>query len=175
MIFTETALKGAVVLDLEKREDHRGFFARTFCQNEFERHGLNPTIRQCNVVFSTQRGTLRGLHYQTHPYEEVKIVRCTRGTVYDVIVDLRADSPTFKLWAAFELSAYNRKLLYVPEGFAQGFQTLEANSEILYLTSQFYAPDHARGVRYNDPAFGIDWPLEPTAMSVQDVNWPDCR
>lgn len=173
MIFTDTALHGAFVLELEKREDSRGFFARTFCQKEFEAHGLDPAVAQCNIAFNKRRGTLRGLHFQRKPYEEAKLVRCTRGAVYDVIVDLRRDSPTFKRWIGVELSADNRRMLYVPPGFGHSYQTLEDNAEVLYLVSQFYAPDHASGVRYDDPAFAIRWPLEITEISEQDRRWPD--
>lgn len=173
MIFTETELKGAFVLELEKREDSRGFFARTFCEKEFEAHGLNTHVTQCNVAFNKRRGTLRGLHFQLQPYEEAKLVRCSRGTIYDVIVDLRRDSPTFKEWVAVELTADNRKTLYVPYGFAHSYQTLEDSTEIIYQVSQFYAPKYASGVRYNDPAFGIQWPLNITEISEQDRKWPD--
>ena len=173
MRFTETRLAGAFVIDHERREDNRGFFARTFCQKEFEAHGLNPHIVQCNVAFNKRVGTLRGLHFQLPPYQEAKLVRCTRGAVYDVIVDLRRDSPTFKKWVAVELTAENRKMLYVPTGFAHSYQTLEDNSEVIYQVSEFYAPEHARGVRYNDRAFDVRWPLEITEISEQDRHWPD--
>jgi dTDP-4-dehydrorhamnose 3,5-epimerase len=172
MIFTTTALQGAYIVELERREDQRGFFARAWCQQEFEAHGLNPCIVQANLAFSPRRGTLRGLHYQLAPCEEAKLVRCTRGAVYDVIVDLRPGSPTHRRWIGVELTADNRRMLYVPEGFAHGYLTLVDESEVFYQTSQFYAPACARGVRYDDPAFGIAWPIEIAMISDADQNWP---
>ena len=168
MIFTPTPLAGAYVLELERREDERGFFARSFCQNEFVQLGLNPRIAQCNVSFNAKRGTLRGMHYQASPYEEAKVVRCTQGAVWDVIVDLRRDSPTFKRWHGIELAAENRRALYIPEGLAHGFQTLADGSELLYMMSQFYHAEAARGVRWDDPAFGIEWPLANPQISERD-------
>lgn len=168
MIFTPTPLAGAYVLELERREDERGFFARAFCQKEFAEHGLNPRIAQCNVSFNAKRGTLRGMHYQAPPHEEAKVVRCTQGTVWDVIVDLRRGSPTFKRWHGVELSAGSRRALYIPEGLAHGFQTLTDDAELLYLMSEFYHPEAARGVRWDDPAFGIEWPLPNPRISDRD-------
>ena len=173
MIFNETKLKGAFILDLEKRGDERGFFARVFCRNEFEAHGLNPFVAQANTSLSRVKGTLRGMHFQRAPHQEAKLVRCTRGALLDVIIDLRPDSPTFKQWVGVELTSENNRMLYVPEGFAHGFQTLVDDTEVTYLVSEFYAPDSEGGVRYNDPVFGIDWPLEPTVLSDKDRNWPD--
>jgi dTDP-4-dehydrorhamnose 3,5-epimerase len=170
--FTPTPLAGAYVLGLERWEDDRGFFARSFCQNEFAEHGLNPRIAQCNVSFNVKRGTLRGMHYQAPPRAEAKLVRCTHGAVWDVIVDLRPDSPTFKRWHGVELSASNRLALYIPEGFAHGFQTLADASELLYLMSEFYSADASRGVRWDDPVFAIQWPLPNPHMSERDRNLP---
>ena len=172
MIFTPTPLAGAFVIELERREDERGFFARSFCQREFAEHGLNPHLAQCNVSFNAQRGTLRGMHYQAAPHEEAKLVRCTQGAVWDVIVDLRRDSPTFKHWHGVELSAANRRGLYIPEGLAHGFQTLSDDAELLYLMSEFYEQDTARGVRWDDPAFGIEWPLPNPRISERDRSFP---
>jgi dTDP-4-dehydrorhamnose 3,5-epimerase len=173
VIFTETSLNGAYIIDLERREDARGFFARAWCRKEFEDHGLSPQCVQINVGFSPQKGTLRGMHYQVAPNQEVKVVRCTLGAIYDVIIDLRPDSPTHRRWTGVELSSGNRRMLYVPVGFAHGFQTIEENTEIYYQTSQFFAPDSARGVRYNDPAFGIEWPLAVAKISNADGAWPE--
>ena len=172
MIFTLTPLPGAYLIALEHLEDGRGFFARSFCQREFEAHGINPRIAQCNVSFNRKRGTLRGLHFQAPPNEETKVVRCTQGAVWDVIVDLRPDSPTFKRWHATELSAHNRFAFYIPEGIAHGFQTLTENAEVLYLMSEFYHPEGARGVPWDDPAFGIQWPLPNPVMSGRDRGFP---
>jgi dTDP-4-dehydrorhamnose 3,5-epimerase len=173
VIFTETRLKGAFVLELEKREDDRGFFARSWCRKEFEAHNLKSAIVQCNVSFNRRKGTLRGMHYQAAPFAEAKLVRCTIGALYDVIIDLRPDSATYKQHVGEVLSAANYKMLYVPEGFAHGFQTLEDNTEIFYQMSQFYSPDHARGVRYNDPAFDIEWMLDEPVIADRDRNYPD--
>jgi dTDP-4-dehydrorhamnose 3,5-epimerase len=173
VIFTETRLKGAFVLELEKREDDRGFFARSWCRKEFEAHNLKSAIVQCNVSFNRRKGTLRGMHYQAAPFAEAKLVRCTTGALYDVIIDLRPDSATYKQHIGEVLSAANYKMLYVPEGFAHGFQTLEDNTEIFYQMSQFYSPDHARGVRYNDPAFDIEWMLDEPVIADRDRNYPD--
>ncbi|MCK6630307.1 MAG: dTDP-4-dehydrorhamnose 3,5-epimerase [Anaerolineae bacterium] len=173
MIFTEIKLKGAYIVDLEKREDERGFFARGWCQNEFEAHGLAPRVVQANISYNKKRGTLRGMHYQLAPYEETKLVRCTRGALYDVIVDLRPTSPSYKQWFGVELSAENYKMLYVPEGFAHGFITLQDETEATYQVSQFYTPGSERGLRYNDPAFGIEWPVEVRVISEKDKSWPD--
>jgi dTDP-4-dehydrorhamnose 3,5-epimerase len=173
MIFTETRLKGAFIIEPEKLEDARGFFARIWCQREFERHGLNPRLAQCSVSFNRTKGTLRGIHYQATPCEEAKLVRCTRGSIYDVMIDLRPESPTYKQYVGAVLTAENRRALYVPEGFAHGFLTLDDNTEIVYLISEFYSPEHSRGVRWDDPAFGIDWPTAPTTMSLRDRSYPD--
>ena len=173
IIFTETNLKGAFVIDLEKRADQRGFFARTYCEREFDSHGLNSRFVQCNTSFNSLKGTLRGMHFQIPPYEETKLIRCTRGAIYDAIVDLRPSSRTFKQYFAAELSAENGKMLYVPPGFAHGFQTLEDNTEVFYQMSQFYSPEHSRGVRWNDPAFGIEWPADERIILDRDQSYPD--
>jgi dTDP-4-dehydrorhamnose 3,5-epimerase len=174
MIFTETKLKGAFIIELEKFEDQRGFFARVWCQKELEVHGLNFAVAQINMSYNKNRGVIRGLHYQTAPFEEAKLIRCTRGVIYDVIIDLRPDSNTYLDWIGVELSADNRMMLYVPENFAHGYQSLTDNTEIFYPVSQFYSPESAWGVRWNDPAFGIDWPVtDNLVVSEQDQNWPD--
>ncbi len=160
-------------MEPELHGDKRGFFARTFCVNEFEAHGLVVNWAQCSVSFNKTKGTLRGLHYQDDPYAETKLVRCTMGSVYDVIVDLRRDSPTFKRWVGVMLTAENRNALYIPVGFAHGFQTLEDNTEVFYQISQFYREESSKGVRWNDPVFGIDWPLAPTALSDRDAQYSD--
>ncbi len=172
MIFTETRVKGAYLVDIAKREDSRGFFARAWCKQEFEAHGLNPNVAQANIGFSPKRGTLRGMHYQAAPYQEAKLVRCTMGEIYDVLIDLRPDSPTYMQWLGVELTAQNRQMLHVPEGCAHGYQTLTDDTEVVYQTSQFYAPEYARGVRYDDPAFGISWPIEVRVISDADKSWP---
>ena len=173
MIFTATALKGAFSLEPERREDDRGFFARTWCQQEFAAHGLNPCLVQCNISFNKTKGTLRGMHYQAFPYEEEKLVRCTMGSIADVIIDLRPKSPTFKHYMSIVLTAENRRMLYVPKGFAHGFQTLEDNTEVFYQMSEFYAPAYARGIRWNDPAFGIQWPADERIILERDQTYPD--
>ena len=173
MIFTETKLQGAFILELDKREDDRGFFARSWCQKEFQAHHLNPRIVQCNISFNRVKGTLRGMHYQAAPLAEAKLVRCTAGALYDVVIDLRPDSPTYKQHVSEVLSAANYKMMYVPEGFAHGFQTLEDNTEIFYQMSEFYSAEHARGVRYNDPAFGIKWMIGNPVIVDRDRNYPD--
>ena len=173
MIFTETALPGAWIVDVERLEDSRGFFARSWCEREFAERGLNPHLAQCNVSFNKRRGTLRGLHYQASPHREAKLIRCTRGAIHDVILDLRPDSPTFKRHTAVVLDAESRRMLYVPEGFAHGFQTLEDDTEVFYQMSASYAPDHARGVRWNDPAFAIQWPDAERTISERDQRYPD--
>ena len=176
MIFTPTKLKDAFIIDLDRREDNRGFFARAWCQNEFTENGLNPRLVQCNLSFNDHRGTLRGMHYQVTPHEEVKVVRCTRGAIFDVIIDLRPDSPTYMEWLGVELTADNRKMLYVPEGFAHGYQTLEDATETFYQVSEFYTPGAESGIRWNDPAFRIEWPeVESRLMSEKDQSWPDYR
>jgi dTDP-4-dehydrorhamnose 3,5-epimerase len=171
--FHKTELDGAYIIELDKLADDRGFFARTWCQKELECQGLVARIAQTSVSFNTRAGTLRGMHYQAAPYEETKIVRCTRGAIYDVIVDLRHDSPTFRKWIAVELTANNYKMLYVPAHFAHGFITLDDNTEVLYFISEFYTPGAARGLRWNDPALGIIWPRPAEIISEKDADWPD--
>jgi len=173
VIFQETPLKGAFVIQPERREDARGFFARTWCQREVEVHGLNPRLVQCSISFNLRKGTLRGLHYQAAPHEEAKLIHCTMGAIYDVVVDLRDDSPTFREHFAIVLSAENRQMLYVPEGLAHGFQTLEDNTEVSYQMSEFFAPESARGVRWDDPAFGIAWPPADRIIAERDRSYPD--
>jgi dTDP-4-dehydrorhamnose 3,5-epimerase len=175
MIFTETELKGAYIIELEPLEDDRGFFARSFCQREFEKQSLNFCVVQCNVSYNKKKGTLRGMHYQVPPHEEAKLVSCIRGTIYDVIIDLRPDSSTYCQWFALELSSENYKMLYVPEGFTHGFQTLEDNTVVFYQMSEIYHPECARGARWDDPAFGIRWPLPNRVMSKKDLSYPDFR
>jgi dTDP-4-dehydrorhamnose 3,5-epimerase len=174
MIFTETKLRGAYVIDIERLEDERGFFARSWCRREFEAHGLNPRLMQCDISFNLRKGTLRGMHYQTKPFEEAKLVRCTRGAIHDIIVDIRPDSPTFREYVGLLLAAESRRSLYVPEGFAHGFLTLEENTEVFYQMSEFYAQECARGIRWNDPMFGIEWPSDVLVISDRDRNYPDC-
>ncbi len=173
MIFAETELGGAFIIDLEQREDDRGFFARSWDENEFRDHGLNPRIVQCNVSFNHHAGTLRGMHFQNAPHAEAKLIRCTMGAILDVIIDLRPDSPTFKRWIGVELTAENRRSLYVPEGFAHGYQTLADGTETFYQVSEFYAPGVEGGVRFDDPVFAIEWPREITVISPKDASWPD--
>jgi dTDP-4-dehydrorhamnose 3,5-epimerase len=173
MIFTETTLRGAYLVELERREDERGFFARSFCQREFKELGLDPCVVQCNISFNKQRGTLRGMHYQIPPHAEAKLVRCTRGAIYDVIIDLRHSSSTFLRWTGVELTSENHSALYIPEGFAHGFQTLTNDSEIFYQMSEFYAPEAARGIRWNDPTFGITWSLPVSVISDKDSALPE--
>ncbi len=173
MIVLPIKIARGYVIDLERREDHRGFFARSWCQEEFRAHGLNPRVAQVNVGFSRKKGTLRGLHYQLPPYEEARLVRCTMGAIYDVIVDLRPDSSTHKQWVGVELTAENRRMLHIPEGCAHGYETLVDNTEMYYQTSQFYAPEYVRGIRHDDPTFGIEWPLPVDVISDADRSWPD--
>jgi len=173
MIFTQTPLPGVVVIDVEPLEDERGIFARTFCREEFEAHGLSLDAVQCNVSFNRQRGTLRGLHYQAEPHAEAKLIRCTSGAIYDVVVDLRPESATHRGWFGVELSASDRRMLYVPKGLAHGFQTLEDGSEVFYQMSDPYCPAAARGVRYDDPAFAIAWPEPVLVVSPRDRGFPD--
>ncbi|MBI2311644.1 MAG: dTDP-4-dehydrorhamnose 3,5-epimerase [Betaproteobacteria bacterium] len=173
MVFTETRLQGALVVDIESREDDRGMFARTFCRDEFGRHGLPAGFAQCNTSFNRHRGTLRGMHFQAAPKAEGKLVRCTRGSIYDVIIDLRPGSPTFRQWVSVFLSQDNRRAVYAPPGFAHGFQTLEPDAEVFYQMTESYVPELARGVRWNDPAFGIEWPLSPPTLSDRDAGFPD--
>ena len=173
MIFQETPLKGAFVIELKKLEDERGFFARSYCRKEFEENGLVPRVVQANVSYNVKRGTLRGMHYQVAPYEETKLVRCTSGAIYDVIIDLRKDSPTYRRWFGVELTAENRKMLFVPESFGHGFQTLADHTEVTYMVSQYYTPGSERGIRWNDPLFGIEWPEEVQVISQKDAAWED--
>jgi dTDP-4-dehydrorhamnose 3,5-epimerase len=170
--FSPTPLAGAFVVELACVGDERGFFARSFCREEFRRQGLNPAVAQCNVSWNRLKGTLRGLHYQAKPHEETKLVRCTRGSIWDVIVDLREGSPTRLRWHAQELSVDNRRALYIPEGFAHGFQTLEDDSEVLYQMSEFYHPNLGRGLRWDDPRLAIEWPLPDPIMSERDRSYP---
>lgn len=173
MDFVETPLRGAYLVRARQIADDRGFFARGWCRGEFADHGLNPDMTQLNLGFSLRRGTLRGLHYQEAPNAEAKFVRCTRGAIYDVIVDLRRDSRTRGEWFGAELTADNRAMLYAPEGFAHGYLTLVDETEMYYLTSASYVATAARGVRYDDPAFGITWPMPVEVISEADRNWPD--
>jgi dTDP-4-dehydrorhamnose 3,5-epimerase len=173
MIFTETELSGAFLIEPERRQDDRGFFARTWCQQEFEAHGLGTQWVQCNLSFNKQKGVLRGMHYQIAPYAETKLIRCTMGAIYDVIIDLRPESPTFRQWLAVELTADDRRMLFIPAGFAHGFQTLADETEVFYQMSQFYAPEYARGVRWDDPAFKVSWPAEQRIISERDRGFPD--
>lgn len=174
MIFIETELKGAFIIEPERLEDDRGFFARSYCQREFSEHGLMSNWVQCNISFNRIKGTLRGMHFQAKPHEEAKLVRCTMGAIYDVIIDLRPESPTHKNWISVELTAQNRTMLYVPENFAHGYQTLVDDTEVLYQVSEFYTPEFERGVRWNDPTFEIKWPnVFPPVISDKDKNWSD--
>ena len=171
MIFNETKLKGSYIIDVEKINDNRGFFARSWDKNIFEQKGLNSNLTQCNISFNKKKGTLRGMHYQEHPYQETKLVRCTRGSVYEVMIDLRKDSKTFKQWESVELHSDEHKMLYVPEEFALGFQTLEDNTELFYHMSQFYKPEYSKGLKYDDPSLKILWPLRITVVSQKDKSW----
>jgi len=173
LIFKETKLKGAYVIELEQLQDERGFFARSFCKEEFEEHGLNLHIVQCNISHNKKKGTLRGMHYQIAPHEEAKVVSCMRGSIYDVIVDLRPDSDTYCQWFAIELSANNYKMLYIPEGFAHGFQTLEDDTVVFYQMSELYHPECARGVRWDDLSFEIEWPSNLKVISKKDLSYVD--
>jgi dTDP-4-dehydrorhamnose 3,5-epimerase len=173
MIFRETELAGVVEVHLDPRSDERGFFARSWCEREFASHGLNPRLAQCNVSFNVKKGTLRGMHYQAEPFQEAKLVRCTQGAIYDVAVDLRPQSGTFKQWFGAFLSAENRYMLYIPEGCAHGFQTLTDNAEVFYQMSEFYHPESARGLRFDDPTFQIVWPEKIEIISERDRNYPN--
>ena len=173
MIFRETSLKGAYIIEPDKLEDERGFFARVFCKEEFEARGLNPNLVQCSISFNKRKGTLRGMHYQVAPYQEAKLVRCTMGAIYDVILDLRVDSSTYMKWLSVELTAENRQMLYIPKGLAHGFQTLEDNSEVFYQMSEVHHPSSARGVRWDGPGIGITWPLPNPIVSDNDRSFPD--
>lgn len=173
MKFLETPLAGAYVVEVERREDERGFFGRTFCEREFAAHGLVSRFPQCNVSYNRRRGTVRGMHYQADPHPEIKLVRCTNGAIVDAIVDLRPDSPTHRRWFSVELSAGNRRALYIPAGMAHGFQTLADDVEVLYMMSEYYHGDLARGVRWNDPAFDLEWPEPITVIAEKDLAFPD--
>ena len=172
MLFTATRLKDAFIIDLEQRQDHRGFFARTFCAQEFEAHGLKPTVAQCNLSFNYKKGTLRGMHYQVAPASETKMIRCTQGAIYDVIIDMRPESPTYLMHTGVELTAQNHRALYVPEMFAHGYQALTDEAEVVYQVGEFYTPGYERGLRYDDPTFGIEWPLPVSEISEKDAAWP---
>ena len=173
MKFKATSIPNVFVVQPEFVRDERGFFARAWCRREFEAHGLNPRLVQCNISYNEKCGTLRGMHYQAPPHKEAKLIRCTRGRLYDVIIDLRSDSPTFKEHVGIELNDENRTMLYVPEGFAHGFLTLEDDTEVFYQMSEFYAPEAARGVRWDDPAFDIDWPAPVRHIKDRDQRYPD--
>ncbi len=172
MRFERTALEGAYLVELEPIVDERGFFARSWCREEFRLRGLNPGLAQCSISFNRQKGTLRGMHYQDEPYPESKLVRCCLGVIYDVIIDLRPSSLSYRKWFGVELTAANRRMLYIPEGFAHGFQTLADDTEVFYQISEAYRPEYARGIRWNDPAFGIRWPVSEPILSPKDQSYP---
>ena len=173
MIFTPTGLDGAFVVEIEPRGDDRGFFARTFCRREFEKNGLQVDFVQANTAFSKEKGTLRGMHFQRPPHAEAKFLRCVRGAVFDVMIDLRPESPTRKKWFGVELTAENRKMVFVPAGFAHGYLTTAADTEVFYLVSAFYAPEAEDGLRWDDPAFDIEWPpVGELIVSEKDRGWP---
>ena len=172
MIFHETKLRGAFIVELDRKEDHRGFFARAFCAKEFEHHGIHPKVAQANMSYNHSKGTLRGMHYQVPPASEPKFVRCVRGAIWDVIIDMRPESPTYLQHIGVELSADNRRALYVPDMFAHGNQALTDHVELFYLVGEFYTPGCERGVRYDDPAIGIEWPAPVTVISDKDKSWP---
>jgi dTDP-4-dehydrorhamnose 3,5-epimerase len=173
MIFTETKLNGAFIIEIEKHEDERGFFGRSWCVNEMKDHGIDMNILQANISLNKSKGTLRGMHYQLAPHQEAKLVRCSKGSIFDVIIDLRKDSKTYKQWIGVKLTQENYKMLYIPEDFAHGFLTLDNDSEISYLMSELYVPGAAATIRWNDPLFNIKWPLEPTIISEKDKSQPD--
>jgi dTDP-4-dehydrorhamnose 3,5-epimerase len=173
MKFVETELPGAFIIRIDKLTDERGFFARTWCQREFEKLGLDPAIAQANVSYNRRKGTLRGMHYQVEPYGETKLVRCTQGAIYDVIIDLRPDSCTYRKWIGIELTADNYQMIFVPKMFAHGFQSLADDSVLAYQVGQFYTPVAERGIRYDDAAFNIKWPLEVSSISAKDKSYPD--
>ena len=171
MLFKKTILKDAILIEIEKKEDERGFMSRVYDSEIFKSHGLNPNIVQCNISFSEKSGTLRGMHYQIEPFKETKLIRCTRGSIYDVIVDLRKNSPTYKKWIGVNLNKDDYKMLYVPDGFAHGFITLEDKTEVFYQLSEYFTPEYERGLRWDDDEFNILWPLEPIIMSEKDLAW----
>lgn len=173
MNFIKTRFNGVFIIQLEKKEDERGFFARAWDIKKFEEKNLNSKLVQSNISFTKKKGTIRGLHYQIHPYEETKIILCTKGSVFDVIIDLRSDSATYKKWVFHNLSSEDYKMLFIPEGFAHGFQTLEDNTEIFYHVSQFYTPSAERGIRWDDPLFNIDWPIKKKVISQKDNSYED--
>jgi len=173
MIFTPTIIEGAWIVDIEEHRDERGFFARAWCRREFEERGLDPRLAQCNISFNPHKGTLRGMHFQVKPHEETKLVRCTRGAIFDAIIDLRPGSPTFLKSLGVVLTAENRRMLYVPGSCAHGFLTLEDAAEVFYQISEFYEPGSQRGFRWNDPAFDIEWPADPKLISERDAGYPD--
>lgn len=176
MIFKPTAVKDAFIIEIEARTDNRGFFARTWCKNEFEKHGLNTNLVQANIACNRKRGTIRGMHYQVYPYAETKLIRCTKGVIYDVIIDIRESSPTYKNWIGVELTEDNYKMLYVPEGLAHGYQTLKDNTEVIYQVSQFYTPNSEQGIRWDDKFFDVKWPeTEERIISEKDRMWADYR
>ena len=175
MIFKKTKISGVYLLEPERLTDERGFFARMWCQSEFTEHEIDPRIVQCNLSFNPHQGTLRGMHYQRAPHEETKIVRCSMGAIFDVALDLRRDSPTFKQWVGAPLTAENREMLVIPPGCAHGYLTLAHNTEVFYQMSACYAPTHGAGVRWNDPAFGIQWPGVVTTIADRDRDYPDFR
>ncbi len=175
MKFEETRLQGAFVVDLQHMEDDRGFFARSFCKNEFDQHGMISDVVQANMSWNKVKGTLRGMHYQHHPWQETKFIRCTRGAIFDVIIDLRPESATYRQWIGVELTADNRRALFVPKDFAHGFITLQDDTEVMYLVSQSYQPGSEGGIRWNDPTFSIEWPIEPVCISPKDASWPDYK
>jgi dTDP-4-dehydrorhamnose 3,5-epimerase len=172
MIFTQSPLSGAYVVDMQLLPDERGFFARSYCADEFAAYGLGPELRQCSVSYNARTGTLRGMHYQSAPHEEHKLVRCTAGAIFDVIVDIRPASPTYRRWFGAELTAANRRSLFIPPGFAHGFMSLTDDAEVYYMISVAHAPKFSRGLRWNDPAFAIEWPLPPAVMSERDAGYP---
>jgi dTDP-4-dehydrorhamnose 3,5-epimerase len=173
MKFIQTPLQNAFIIEPELLEDERGFFSRTFCRKEFEAFGLNPKMVQCNISFNKKKGTLRGMHYQESPYQEAKLVRCTMGGIYDVILDIRPDSATFKRWFVVELTSENHRMIYIPEGFAHGFQTLYDNTEVFYQMSEFYHSEYSSGIRWDDPTFEIEWPHGERIISEKDLQYPD--
>ncbi|PSC03992.1 dTDP-4-dehydrorhamnose 3,5-epimerase [Alsobacter soli] len=172
MRFVSSTVAGAYLIEIDPARDERGFFARTFCADEFTKRGLETDFVQHSTSYNVQRGTLRGMHFQREPHQEAKVVRCLQGAIWDVVLDLRPSSPTYRAWQGFELSSSNRRQLYIPKGCAHGFQTLTADAEVGYLISTRYAPEAAAGVRFDDPAFGILWPLPVAAMSPKDGAWP---
>lgn len=173
MIITQTELYDAYIIELNKREDERGFFARSFCEKKLLEHGITFQVVQANISYNHHKHTLRGMHYQANPHEEAKLIRCPKGAIFDVIIDLRVDSPTYMEWTGIELTEQNLRMLYVPKGFAHGFITLVDETEVVYLMSEFYKPEAGKGIRWNDPAFDIDWPATPKVISEKDKSWPD--